>query len=239
MESSMKPKVNFSYDLEKDAWSWVAIAKSKDLWGLNWHDQVAHIPDDLLDKIKKNNFAQSQKHVEKYIKENPRAKYKKMIIRQEMNALEKSWRLVEKKYFKTLADLTQRSIFAEKFVCYFTTGVMCPYDEKENWFTVSMWHSIPVSITTICHEVMHLQFLYYYKSYLKKKGLKNNQIENLKEALTFLLNEKEFDEIILCDDNGYPEHQQLRRKLQALWKKERNFEKLIYVGINLAKLNQI
>jgi len=68
MKTISKPKVNFSYDLKKDAWSWVVIAKSKDLWGLSWKDQVAHIPDDLLIKIKKNNFAQAQKIVEKYIR---------------------------------------------------------------------------------------------------------------------------------------------------------------------------
>lgn len=233
MKSTMNPKVNFSYDLKRDAWSWVIIAKSKDLWGLNWRDQVAHIPDDLLDKIKKNNFTQSQKFVEKYIKENPRAKYKNLVIGKEIQALEKSWKLVEKNYFKTLAEITQRPVFAEKFDCFFTTGVMCPYNENENWFMVSMWHSIPASITTICHEVMHLQFLHYYKSHLKKNGLKNNQIENLKEALTFLLNEKEFDEIILCDDNGYPEHQKLRKELQEVWRKNRNLEKLLEKGIQL------
>lgn len=99
----------------------------------------------------------------------------------------------------------------------------------------SMWRSVPASITTICHEVMRLQFLHYYKNYLKKKGLKNNQIEDLKEALTFLLNEKEFDEIILCDDNGYPEHQKLRKKLREIWDRKRDFEKLLEAGIRLTK----
>lgn len=235
MKSILKPKANFSYDLKKDAWSWVVIAKSKDLWGLNWKYQVAHIPDDLLVKIKKNNFAQAQKIVEKHIKENPRAKYKNLVVREERQALEKAWRSVEKKYFDALAKITQRPIFTENFGCYFTTGVMCPYSEKENWFMASMWRSIPASITTICHEVMHLQFLHYYRDHLKEKGLKKNQIENLKEALTFLLNEREFDEIILCDDNGYPEHQKLRKKLRKIWRKDRNFEKLLKKGVLLVK----
>ena len=235
MKTISKPKVNFSYDLKKDAWSWMVIAKSKDLWGMDWREQVAHIPDDLLNKIEKNNFAQAQKIVEKYIRKNSRTKYKNLVIREEKQALEKSWRSVEKKYFKTLAEITQRPIFTQKFDCYFTTGVMCPYNEKENWFMASMWRSIPASITTICHEVMHLQFLHYYKDYLKKKGLKNNQIEDLKEALTFLLDEKEFDEIILCDDNGYPEHQRLRKKLKKIWGKEKDFKKLLEKGIGLVK----
>ena len=47
------PKVIFKYDIKKDAWSWVLIAKHKNCWGLNWHSQVEHIPDGLLNKILK------------------------------------------------------------------------------------------------------------------------------------------------------------------------------------------
>lgn len=112
---------------------------------------------------------------------------------------------------------------------------MCPYSEKENWFMVSMWHSIPLSITTICHEILHFQFLKYYKKYLEKKGLKNDQIEDLKEALTFLLNETEFEGIILSQDNGYPKHQELRKKLRNIWSKNKNFQNLIDEAIGIIK----
>ncbi len=151
----------------------------------------------------------------------------------EMQALEKSWRAVEKKYFEVLSKITQKPIFTKKFSCYFTTGFVCPYDEEESWFMVSMWHSVPFSITTICHEIMHLQFLKYYKNYLKKQGLKNDQIEDLKESLTFLLNQPEFDSIILSQDNGYPEHKELRKKLKRIWLKNKDFQKLIDEAIVL------
>jgi len=64
----------------------------------------------------------------------------------------------------------------------------------------------------------------------KKKGLKNNQIEDLKESLTFLLNEPEFEEIILSEDTGYPEHIKLRKKLKSIWLKDKNFQNLIDEG---------
>ena len=100
---------------------------------------------------------------------------------------------------------------------------------------VSMWHSIPFSITTICHEVMHLQFLFHYRKYLVKKGLQEEQIQELKEALTFLLNEKEFNGMILCSDNGYPEHQKLRKKLQKIWTKDKDFGKFLNRAIEETK----
>ena len=151
----------------------------------------------------------------------------------EMQALEKSWKTVEKEYFEILSKITRRTIFTEKFSCYFTTGLVCPYNEKEKWFMVSMWHSTPSSITTICHEIMHLQFLHYYKNYLKKKGLKNDQIEDLKESMTFLLNEPEFSNIILSQDNGYPKHEELRKKLKSIWSKNKDFQNLLDESISI------
>ena len=57
-------KLNFDYNLKKDAWSWVLIAKDRDMWGLNWRDQIAQIPDELLEKIEKVSFFRAQKIVE-------------------------------------------------------------------------------------------------------------------------------------------------------------------------------
>ena len=220
-------KVKFDYNLKKDAWSWALIAKDKDMWGLNWRNQIAQISDELLEKIEKASFFSAQKIVENYIKKDSKKEYKNKVMYSEMQALEKSWRMVEKKYFKILSDVTMQPIFTEKFSCYFTTGLMCPYNEKEKWFMASMWHSTPFSITTICHEIMHLQFLKYYKKYLKKQGLKNEQIKDFKEAITFLLNEPEFDNIILSQDNGYPEHKELQKKLKDIWLKNKNFQNLV------------
>lgn len=220
-------KVKFDYDLKKDAWSWVLIAKDKNLWGLNWRDQIAQISEELLVRIEKSSFYRAQKIVEDYIKKDSKKEYRRKMMYAEMKALEKSWRIVEKNYFKMLSKITNNPIFINNFGCYFTTGLVCPYNEKENWFMVSMWHSIPFSITTICHEVMHLQFLNYYRKYLKDRGLKNDQIEDLKESLTFLLNEPEFENIILSQDIGYPEHVELRKKLKNVWSKDKNFKNLL------------
>lgn len=229
------PKIKFDYDVSKDAWSWVLIAKDKDLWGLDWKNETAHIPTGLLDKILKFNFSHAVKITEEYLKNDSNKRYKELIIKEEINSLRKTWQTVENKYFKTLAAVTQKPIFSENFGCFWTTGFMCPYNQKENWFMVSFWHSTPFSITTICHEIMHLQFLHYYQNYLIKEGLKVNQIEDLKEALTFLLNEPEFEEIILSNDFGYPEHKKLRKKLRNICRKDKNFENLIDSAILILK----
>jgi len=231
-------RIKFDYNLKKDAWSWVLIAKDKNMWGLNWRDQIAQIPDELLKKIEKASVSRAKKIVESYIEKNAKKEYKNKVMHFEMYALKKSWSMVEKKYFEVLTNIMQKPIFTDEIGCYFTTGLVCPDNEKENWFMVSMWHSIPFSITTICHEILHLQFLHYYKDYLKKNELNNEQIEDLKESLTFLLNESEFYDVILSQDSGYPEHQDLRKKLKNIWQKEKDFQKFLDKAIVEVKDNK-
>jgi cobalamin biosynthesis Co2+ chelatase CbiK len=67
------------------------------------------------------------------------------------------------------------------------------------------------------------------------QGLKKDQIENLKESLTFLLNEHEFGNIILSQNNGYPEHKELRKKLKNIWSKNKDFQNLLDEAISIIK----
>jgi hypothetical protein len=220
-------RIHFGYDIKKDAWSWVLIAKSKNIWGRDPKRQVVHIPDDLLKKILKNNHRKAEVFVVDYLKNHPNRKYREKVIREEIKALENIWRTKEAEYFKILEQITQKPIYRKNFGAYYTSGFMCPYNLIQAWFMVSMWHNIPFSIGTICHEVMHLQFHYYYEKWCLKNGLSKDQFHNLKESLTFLLNEPEFENIILQNEQGYPDHLKLRSQLQKLWQKEKNFEKFL------------
>ena len=64
------------------------------------------------------------------------------------------------------------------------------------------------------------------------------QSDNLKEALTILLNEPEFDAVILSEDRGYPKHQELRNKLRQSWRENRNFQRLVKEAILEIKTNE-
>lgn len=226
-------KVIFSYDIHKDVWSWVRIAQDRDeSWGTNWRKENQHIPDILLDKILKVSKAEAIKIVEKYFSENKYQAFKEKIIQTEAESLEKIWSMEEKDFFNILEKITDKPIYQETFPCYFTTGFMCPYktDEIPNWFMVSMWKGIPFWITTICHEILHLQFIYYWRGEVTTK-IGKEKFEILKESLTFLLDEDEFDDIILSEDRGYKNHQELRKTLSSFWQKNKNFRDLVEFGI--------
>ena len=98
---------------------------------------------------------------------------------------------------------------------------------------ISKWQPISANILTVCHEIFHLQFLYYYEDYCRK-FLSGEQKEDLKEAITFILN-TDFGDLLVSYDNGYPGHKELREKLKSIWLKEKNFKRFLDKAIKITK----
>jgi len=83
-------RVRFGYDITKDAWSWVIIARSKDLWGMDLKKEVEHIPKDLLIRITKGSEKEAVKLTEEYIRNRPEQKYMESVTSKVISALERS-----------------------------------------------------------------------------------------------------------------------------------------------------
>lgn len=215
--------IKFIYDINKDARNWVDVIKNtKPSWGIDYEEETKMVPRSLKEKILKANDKEAVILVKNYFRNQSRFKFKKEVIRSETKAIGEIWGKREKDFFKILETLTRKPLFSRTFTAYFTTMFICPYDEeKYKWFMLSMWHSLPFQITTICHEIFHFQFLYYYTNFCRKKGLDKKQIEDIKEALTVLLNTKEFDGIVLSQDPGYSDHQIIRQKILNIWQKNK------------------
>jgi hypothetical protein len=90
-----------------------------------------------------------------------------------------------------------------------------------------MYYKAKDPVRIFLHETLHFQFHWRYSNNPKVKSLSKNQFDNLKESLTFLLN-YEFKEFIEFSDKWYPEHQELRKKLEEYRvHSNKDFEKLI------------
>jgi len=156
-----------------------------------------------------------------------------------LSIVKKNWSKIEKKYFKALVEVTNKPIYTDKFNCSLTTFGMCPYDVKKSWFMVSTRYDFSYQLTVIAHEIMHLQFIRQYYQDCRKKGLSRSQFEDLKEALTVLLNTKPFSAFLIAEDKGYVRHQQLRRYILKVWSKDQDFENLLNQSIKfILKNNQ-
>lgn len=231
------PHITFSYSITKDTDNWIrrfydqkntSFAPAKDI--------IKKYPPALVVKMQSaKNRKEASKVVRGYLQNDLKNGKKMPLIKQELKAARGAWKLRENDFFAVLQNLLERPLYTEKFNAYLTTFFRCPYSENENWFMVNFWSSLPEQMTTVAHEILHLQFLNQYRLLLETNGLNENQIQNLKEALTFILNEKEFFSILLKPDSGYEEHAILRKNLKNLWNETRAFHLFLPEAIKIIK----
>ena len=220
---SKKPKVIFKINLYRDAWNYYCAANSNPKWG---YDFSKIIKPEIVKKVRRKKWEKTRNYLYKMLRKGYSIDKKKM--NSNLKSIKSSWKKVEEKYFQKLEKITKKKIYTNKFHCYITTIGRCPYNQKENWFMVNIFSND--ASTTIAHELMHLQFYHYFEKEIRKT-LNEKQFQDLKEALTILLN-MEFKGILKEKDKGYPGHKKLRNFIEKEWKKRKDFDVLIEKYIN-------
>ena len=228
------PNIVFYYSIDKDAENWIGrIFDQESAYFIPQKDILDKYPKNLLDKIQTaGDYKEAKQIVIDFLKNDAINSNKAFVIEEELKALKASWGARGNHFFAALEKIFEEPIYTKNFSGYLTTFFKCPYSEKENWFMVNFWSSLPEQITTIAHEILHLQFLHQYRPLLEK-SLDEEKIQKLKEALTFILNEKEFYGILLKPDKGYEEHAILREKLKNLWRETRKFHLFLPEAIKI------
>ena len=155
---------------------------------------------------------------------------KKLLVAmaKDMNA---AWAKIEKRFIKGIEKIHGGHPFPFRSV----KGVLSSADRfgyriEEHWFATSMFRNTYSGTDTAMHELMHFMFLTYYLKPCQDAGLSEDQIWDIKESFTTLLN-IEFDDIRFNWDAGYPEHKELRGIIKKAWLKHRNFEKVLQIAI--------
>lgn len=232
------PHVYFRFSIEKDAANWVdrIYNLKRGPAFISPEELFSKYPPTVLNQLKKaGSHDKAYKWMHNYLQKDLQMQKKMSILKQELKALEVAWRAREKSFFLFMEKMLGKEIYRDNFTAYLTTFSRCPYSEKEHWLMVNFWASLPEQITAIGHELLHLQFLNQYRDFLESRGLNEGQIQHLKEALTFLLNEKEFYNILIKPDKGYPMHADFRKKLKELWDEKRKFDVFLPKAIALTK----
>ena len=229
------PKVIFRYNLKGDVWNWVRILRHPKHWGTEAN--TSFCPVDLQKKITKLGQEKAEQAVSDYLK--PRIeKDLGKEINQYIKIYSALWNKINNKFFARLKKITQKPICAKEFVADITTASRCPYFEGHHSFMVKIiktpkYQRHVIDIAT--HEILHLQFLHYYRQLCEKNKLSEAQIQHLKESLTFLLN-TDFSDIITDKDLGYPDHQKLRKGLEKIWlDSKKDFSLFLPEAIKLTK----
>ncbi len=240
--------IKFEYNFNKDAYVYVSLVLFSTRFGIKKDKNLELIPQKIQKTIKniysKNKISHSKllklnyhpllKPVKDYLDH----KIIKLAVDENKKTLETEWIKIEKKFFKKLSKTIKKPIYSEDYKCYLATLFYCPCYDEGDWFMVSAFSKLSNQIYVVCHEFMHLQFIHWYKDYCLEKGLTNKEFQDLKEAITFLLNEPEFSDIISFKDKGYPVHKRLRIELKKIWCKNKNFLIFLDNAIDYIKKNR-
>lgn len=230
--------IEFSINLREDAANWVRLGQLKRMpYGRSLKDFAGEIPAPVLRLIRARPKQQAIALVHKYLQgrqDNFMTDLKAMKIFLEWYVDKYGNGLLN-----DIAKLTNKSIYRKTFFATFTLLQTCPYDPQRHWFMVSAKRNMAKQVNTIAHEIFHLQFIHWYYQYCLQEGLSETQFQDLKEALTILLNEPQFAKYHLGIDVGYTSHQRLRKEIVRLWKKKTSYQVFLDACIIATKRNAV
>jgi len=215
------PKIIVKQNIKKDAWNWWN-ACNKISYGENWKQRIdKKLQNNLVGKEKKQAFNFLIPYLKKL--------YKKENISPKKQELQNIFKKHQKEIFTRMEKVTGKKIYRKDFTCFLTTFPRAPYDYHCGYVWIPIIWPRETYVRTFVHELLHFQtYAYWQKKCLKK--ITKEEFENLKEALTIILNE-EFIDLIVWPDKGYKMHKGLREELLKFWKTNKNFDKLIDFGI--------
>jgi len=197
---------------------------------------ITQIKDENLENLLKLTSDEERKiQIEKIIEPYYIQKEKLLSITDDIN---REWIKIEKDYIHKL-----ESVHGFPFPYTSIKGVLSPanklgYDTGEGWFATNMRVNKYICIDMATHELMHFMFYKYYAQICKERGLSQNQIWDIKESFTVLLN-IEFSQFIFLSDKskGSPLHLILREIIKNSWEKYHDFNKALDEVIEYVKNN--
>lgn len=207
-------KLTFTYDKAKDVWCLFHKGKMS-----NNSPTPTKMYEQIMQKYGESpTEKQIAEFVDIYIKEN------NIMIEQRINIYTEEWNTISPEFQKR-AEQIFGVILPEEFTAYLTINNRFPYNFEESYFYVSM-QSNSVRKTAM-HELWHFYTWYWVG---KNEGIEKigaHKFNDLKEALTVLLNVECKDLLPeAAVDMGYPQHQELREKILAFWEHDKNIHNL-------------
>ena len=212
-------KFKFIVNINDDVWNWHESATKNGDYG---QDCCRNWPKDLPIKNGKNKDKIKAYLKEKYYKNNIIKKYSEwMYAAINPNVVNEE-----------LKKITGKDIPFKEVYVKITTYGRCPYDPDGGGFYSSYSAAPKWFYKVALHECMHLIVHRYYWKQMIDAGLTNAQAHDIKEALTVLL-DPTFKEKWSLSEEGYPNHQNLRKDIEKKSKKTKDFDKIMTETIDL------
>jgi len=205
--------INFTYDKNKDIWCLMNIGK-KSFNSKKPTDQYIQLTERYGESP---TLEQASDFIDSYMLG------KGININEKISTSKKDWETISNKFQKIVGSIFNTEINSN-ITAYFTINSRNPYSIENNLFYLFLQYSQINRL--IMHELWHFYTWYSLGPYEKQK-LGNQKYNDLKEALTVLINVECKD--LLPEgviDNGYTAHQEIRQKILEYWNKDRNLKNL-------------
>lgn len=206
-------KLNFIKNIQLDIKNWQNAVEAQG-YGVDW---AKYIPPDLSIECVKNNECLTNYLKNKYYNSGDIDLY-----------IEKLKKDVDSSEIQNDLEFLMNQKFPDKIKIsvFITTFQRCPYNIKENFFYLRYRiddENFKKSTTNIYHELMHFLFHRYYWQRCRNTELKEDEIHNIKESFTVLLNSILIKRNLPID-RGYKVHQKLREEILKFWQENNDFE---------------
>lgn len=215
------PVVTYKYDLEEDIKNILWLINNKSFLSSNSpNKQYGKIPIEIVEIIKSEKDQETQGRILRdYLNNINQRGY----IEQKIEKFQNDWNKINAEYFRRLEIILASILPPETtYTAFLTNAGGCTLDARHRTFKAPL-HDDDMVNTVTAHEIMHIGFIRKYWRYCYEElKLNNQQFSDFQEASTFLLNE-EMSDILSRPDHGYKEHKELREKLLAQWRKDKNF----------------
>ncbi len=210
----------FREDIDRDVWNWQRAVSAKS-HGVEWKQ---FLPSSItLEEVQDEKFL--REYLDKEFYSSGRVSDFREWLEKNVNASQ-----IE----ADLIALMKKPFLSNVVTVYLTTFHRAPYDYKGSFFFLFEQKKRERSVTTIYHELMHFLFHWHYWDECRNAGLSNKNIDELKEALTVLL-EPILKARGLPPDGGYAVHKELREQLAILYEVTPDFPIFIEKAIPLYK----
>ncbi len=154
------------------------------------------------------------------------------VLAKDMNV---AWAKMEKDFIRRIEKVHDRPFAFSSIRGVLSCGDWFGYNVPARVFAANMFRNTFAGGTdNATHELMHFMFHTYYQKTCEEQGLSGQQIWDIKESLTVLLN-LEFDDLRFGKDIGYPGHEELRDVIQKAWLRYHDFEKTLEKAIMFVK----
>ena len=149
--------------------------------------------------------------------------------------LQENWKKIESSFLERIEAIFKISYPVSQIIAYLTINQRCTYNIPENYFFVNF--SSKSLNRTIMHELFHFYTWYAFHNDLIVAGINEDQYNDIKESLTVLLNTEFSDLMEASQDDGYPQHVEMRQRVEELWNQSKDLRKVIPAIFSLPDLS--